>query len=392
MVGFGPTVWSRTKGETEYGVKAIPLGGYIRMVGMFPPNADGEATSDSRGRFGTMIEDARQDALAEIAPGEEDRAFYNLSVPKKLTIMFGGPFMNLVLAALLYVAVFAGFGMPQAIPTVAETSACVQSESNPSGIASVDGGCGEGAATTATLLGLQRGDELTNIDGHEIAKWSDVSASLQDIANKETKVTFVRDGQSITKTVVIAELKYTDENGQPASRGYIGMLPERIWVKESPAVVPGVMATMMKETFIRLFDMPNMVAQTGIDMIRGNDRNVDGPVSVVGIGRISGEIAATDYMDTRGKAATLVELLASVNLLLFVFNMVPLLPLDGGHIAGALFEGIRRQIARLKRHKILPGPADTAKLLPVAYVVSMFLVVMSVVIILADIFNPLHIG
>ena len=75
---------------------------------------------------------------------------------------------------------------------------------------------------------------------------------------------------------------------------------------------------------------------------------------------------------------------------LFVFNMVPLLPLDGGHIAGALYEGLRRQVARIRGKKVLPGPADTAKLLPVAYVVSMFLVIMSVVIIAADIFNPLN--
>jgi membrane-associated protease RseP (regulator of RpoE activity) len=152
------------------------------------------------------------------------------------------------------------------------------------------------------------------------------------------------------------------------------------------------MASMTKDMLTGLLEMPQMVVQTGVDMVSGNERDADGPVSVVGIGRISGDIAASGEMDTRAKAATLIELLASVNLLLFVFNMVPLLPLDGGHIAGALYEGIRRQLARIRGRKVLPGPADTAKLLPVAYVVSMFLVVMSVVIILADIFNPLSFG
>ena len=122
MVGFGPTLWSRHKGETEYGFKAIPLGGYIRIIGMFPPRADGTNRADSQGRFGTMIEDAREDALSEIEAGEEDRAYYNLSVPKKLTIMFGGPFMNLILAAALFAAVFSGFGMPKPVPTVQDIS------------------------------------------------------------------------------------------------------------------------------------------------------------------------------------------------------------------------------------------------------------------------------
>lgn len=392
MVGFGPTLWSKRKGETEYGFKAIPLGGYIRMIGMFPPRADGSSRADSQGRFGTMIEDARQDALAEIEPGEESRAFYNLSVPKKLTVMFGGPFMNLVLAAALFTAVFSGFGLPKPVPTVQDISVCVPSDSNPTGIASVDGSCGDGEKTTAASLGLQPGDTIKSVNGQAIANWEDIAKSLADLAGKTVPVVVTRDGVDTTTSVLISTLQYTDEDGNPAERGFIGMSPSIAWETQSPTVVPRVMGTMMKETFTRLIDMPIMVVKTGVDMISGNDRDVNGPVSVVGIGRISGDIAASGAMDTKAKAATLVELLASVNLLLFVFNMVPLLPLDGGHIAGALFEGIRRQLARIRGRKVLPGPADTAKLLPVAYVVSMFLVMMSVVIILADVFNPLSLG
>ena len=391
MVGFGPTLWSRNKGETEYGIKAIPMGGYIRMVGMFPPKADG-TKDDSLGRFGTMIESARVDALAEIEPGEEARAFYNLSAPKKLTIMFGGPFMNLILAFVLFIAVFSGFGLPKPVPTVSSITACVPTDSNPSGIASVDGSCADGEVTSATTLGLQAGDVITAINGTPIKNWGDIGTALQPLAGSNADVTYVRDGISVTKNVKIATLNYTDDSGKPVSRGFIGMSPSTQWEKQSPTVVPGVMGTMMKETFTRLFDLPKKVVQTGVDLVTGNERDANGPVSVVGIGRISGQVAASGVMDTRTKLATMVELLASVNLLLFVFNMVPLLPLDGGHIAGAIYEGIRRQVARFTGRKKLPGPADTAKMLPVAYVVSLFLVVMSVVIILADIFNPLNLG
>jgi membrane-associated protease RseP (regulator of RpoE activity) len=359
---------------------------------MFPPRQNGEVKPDAQGRFGTMIEDARQDALAEIEPGEESRAFYNLSVPKKLTIMFGGPLMNLLLAAALFTAVFSGFGMPTAVPTISETTACVPSNANPNGISSVDGSCGDGEKTPASVIGLAAGDVITQIDGLAIVEWEDISKALAGKIGKEVDITFTHNGKSVTKTAAIAELNYTDENGNAATRGFIGISPSISWVQESPTVVPNVMASMMRQTFTGLFEMPQMVAKTGLDMIRGNERDENGPVSVIGVGRISGDIAASGAMDTRAKAATLVELLASVNLLLFVFNMVPLLPLDGGHIAGALYEGLRRQVARIRGKKVLPGPADTAKLLPVAYVVSMFLVLMSVVIIAADIFNPLNFG
>ena len=245
MVGFGPTLWSRHKGETEYGVKWIPLGGYIRMIGMFPPRQNGKAKTDTQGRFGTMIEDARQDALAEIEPGEESRAFYNLSVPKKLTIMFGGPLMNLLLAAALFTAVFAGFGMPTAIPTVAETTACVPSDANPNGIASVDGSCGDGVKTPASVIGLTAGDSITKIDEVAITQWEDISAALEGKIGKEVAITYTHNGQSVTKTAAIAELNYTDENGNAATRGFIGISPTITWMQESPTVVPGVMASMM---------------------------------------------------------------------------------------------------------------------------------------------------
>ena len=94
MVGFGPTMWSRRRGETEYGVKAIPLGGYIRMIGMFPPRKGddpGTVRVSSTGRFSQLVDEARAASLEEVRPGDENRVFYKLSVPKKVIVMLGGP-------------------------------------------------------------------------------------------------------------------------------------------------------------------------------------------------------------------------------------------------------------------------------------------------------------
>jgi membrane-associated protease RseP (regulator of RpoE activity) len=116
MVGFGPTLWSKRKGETSYGVKAIPVGGYIRMIGMLPPPKDapaGTARSMSTGRLALLVEDARRQSLEEIAPGDENRVFYKLPVHKRVIIMLGGPVMNLLLAFFLFAAVLVGIGVPQ---------------------------------------------------------------------------------------------------------------------------------------------------------------------------------------------------------------------------------------------------------------------------------------
>ena len=104
MVGFGPTMWSRRRGETEYGVKAVPLGGYIRMIGMFPPRAGRRTRHGARvehGRFSQLVDEARAASLEEVRPGDENRVFYRLPVPQKVLVMLGGPTMNLLIGVVL---------------------------------------------------------------------------------------------------------------------------------------------------------------------------------------------------------------------------------------------------------------------------------------------------
>lgn len=395
MVGFGPTLWSRVKGETEYGIKGIPLGGYIRMIGMFPPNPKGAQDPEKLGRMGQMIESAREEVLAEIAPEDEARTFYRLSVPKKLTVMFGGPFMNLVIATILFTISLSVIGRPEVSTTVSEVVACVPTSANPNGIASTNGSCEGGVSTPASEIGLVAGDKLVSVNGVEIATWEDLGTALSDQAGNVVAVTYLTSsGEAVTKNVEVAALESPvlndsgDATGEFTTRGFLGVSPS-FELEQSPvSEVPGFMASVTASSISALLEFPARVLGLAGDMFTDAPRDLDGPVSVVGIGRISGEITSSEAVPTSYKAGDLITLLASVNLFLFVFNMVPILPLDGGHIAGALYEGARRQVARIRR-KPLPGPVDTAKMLPVAYAMSLVLLAMSAIVILADIIKPM---
>jgi membrane-associated protease RseP (regulator of RpoE activity) len=395
MVGFGPTLWSKVKGETEYGLKGIPLGGYIRMIGMFPPNPKGVQDPEKLGRMGQMVEAAREEVLAEISPEDEPRTFYRLSVPKKLTVMFGGPFMNLVIATILFTISLSVIGRPVVSTTVSDVVACVPTSANPNGIASTSGTCEGGESTPASEIGLAPGDKLLTVNGVEISAWEDLGTALGDQAGNVVDVTYsTSSGETITKNVEVAALESPvfgdngDATGEFTIRGFLGVTPS-FELEQSPvSEVPGFMATVTASSIAALMEFPARVFGLAGDLFTEAPRDPEGPVSVVGIGRISGQIASSEEVPTIYKAGDLITLLASVNLFLFVFNMVPILPLDGGHIAGALYEGARRQIARVRR-KPLPGPVDTAKMLPVAYAMSLVLLAMSAIVILADIIKPI---
>ena len=395
MVGFGPTIWSRVKGETEYGLKGIPLGGYIRMIGMFPPNPKGVQDPEKLGRMGQMIESAREEVLAEISPADESRTFYRLSVPKKLTVMFGGPFMNLVIATILFTISLSVIGRPVVSTTVSDVVACMPTSANPNGIASTSGECEGGINTPASEIGLAAGDKLIAVNGIEIAAWEDLGTALSDQAGNVVDVTYLTSsGETVTKYVEVAALEspvFNDSGeatGEFTTRGFLGISPS-FELEQSPvSEVPGFMATVTARSIGALFEFPARVLGLAGGLFTEAPRDPEGPVSVIGIGRISGQITSSEEVPTIYKAGDLITLLASVNLFLFIFNMVPVLPLDGGHIAGALYEGTRRQIARVRR-KPLPGPVDTAKMLPVAYAMSLVLLAMSAIVILADIIKPI---
>lgn len=397
MVGFGPTVWSRRRGETEYGVKAIPLGGYVRMIGMFPPeNRDDESLvrAASTGRFSLMITDARAQSLEEVTEADRDRVFWKLPVAKRLVIMLGGPVMNLVIAVGLFAITFMGIGVPAASNTVNEVLACMPTQANPNGVASTDGSCGSGQATGATLIGLQQGDQLVAINGVRSTQWDELSAEIRNSGGENASVTFLRDGQEVTRTLVVPfrDLPLRDANGEVTGEfqpvGFLGVGPAFVYERQSFGYVLTTMWDITTRSVQAILTMPVRVYELAVDTFTGAGRDLDSPVSVIGVADIGGDVAATTEEPLVGRVAFILSMLAGLNLFLFLFNLLPILPLDGGHVAGALWEGIRRRIAVL-RGQPDPGPVDVAKALPIAYAVTMVLIAISSIVIVADIINPI---
>jgi membrane-associated protease RseP (regulator of RpoE activity) len=388
MIGFGPTVWSKRSGETQYGIKAILLGGYIRMIGMFPPGPDGTVKASSTGRLGLLVEQARQESAAEIVePGDQKRTFYNLSVPKKLVVMLGGPTMNLALALVLFSVVFAGFGTPAATTTVSTVTACVPSAADPQGECSpgsLGTGTGAGVPTGAAQAGLQPGDRIVAWDSVPVTQWEPLSEAIRASDPGPHEVSVVRDGRELVLDVPLTTIDGELLGTQSGQRGFLGVSP-LVELQPLPlTAVPGEMWSITVRSAQALISFPaKMVGVT-------QARDPDGPVGVVGVSRISGEVAAADAPPS-WRIAQFLAIVASLNLFLFLFNLLPILPLDGGHVAGALFEGARRQVARV-RGRPDPGPVDVARMLPVAYTVAMVLIAVSVIILWADIVKPVRLG
>lgn len=383
MIGFGPTLWSKVKGDTNYGIKLFPMGGYIRMIGMYPPNPKGEVKQENLGRMGNLIEEARQGALAEISDEDANRVFYKLSVPKKLTVMFGGPFMNLVIATVLFFVTLSGIGFSSPTTTLDSVLACVPTASNQSGIASTNGSCGDSVPGAATAAGIRPGDKIVDVAGMPIESWEDLAIALNGKAGQVVPVVVERNGSQLSFNPTVGSIT---ENG--VTRSFLGVMPKLEMETLPASQVPGEMWNMTVASVEGLLSFPKQVFNLGQTLVNEEPRDMNGPVSVIGVGRISGQLTAADAISSMDKISILLMLLASLNLFLFLFNLVPILPLDGGHIAGALYEGVRKSFAKLTGRPN-PGPVDTAKMLPVAYIATLFILAMSLVVMLADIIKPL---
>ena len=403
MVGFGPTIWSRNNGETEYGVKAVPLGGYIRMIGMFPPkpgDPENQLRASSTGRFTQLMDQARQDSMDEVGPGDEHRVFYKLSVPKKVVIMLGGPFMNLLIAFVLLGGILTLYGIPTATPLVSSVATCV-----PSAAPTIDKPqpeCAPGdPASPATLAGLQKDDRIVSVNGTPVTLWDQVTPLIRQSAGQPMTLVVERNGSQVTLQAPIAALNRAayvdtdkvkvDANGKVVTEqvGYLGATPSGELIKGTVLQVPGFVWNAFTQTASVVVNVPQKMVGVVQAAFGSGERDPNGPISVVGVGRVGGEIASADLGadSTTAKLMTLLSLLAALNMALFVFNLIPLLPLDGGHVAGALWEGAKRTWARV-RHKPNPGYVDVAKALPIAYTMAFVLITMSALLIYADIVKP----
>ncbi|MEU8692930.1 site-2 protease family protein [Streptomyces sp. NPDC048665] len=392
MVGFGPTVWSRKKGDTEYGIKAVPLGGYIRMIGMFPPDEAGRVSARSTSPWRGMIEDARSAAFEELQPGDETRMFYTRKPWKRVIVMFAGPFMNLVLAVALFFTVLMGFGIQQQTTTVASVSPCVIAQSE-----NRDTCKKSDPASPAQAAGMQKRDKIVSFDGKQTKDWNTLSDLIRDSAGKTVPIVVDRDGKQLTLHATIAtnlvakkDSSGTYVQGKYVKAGFLGFSSATGVVHQSFGESVTWMTDRVGDAVDSLAALPAKIPALWNAAFGDGPREPDSPVGIVGAARITGDIATLNIPASQ-QVAMFVMLLAGFNLSLFLFNMLPLLPLDGGHIAGALWEALRRNLARVLRRPD-PGPFDVAKLMPVAYVVAGIFVCFTILVLIADVVNPVKIS
>lgn len=398
MVGFGPTLFSRKRGETEYGIKAIPLGGYISMAGMYPPAKEGgKARTASTGFFQTLVQDARTSSADTVKPGDENRVFYKLPTWKRIVIMLGGPSMNLLIAIVLYAIVLCAFGVQQPTTTVGSVAECVlPSTSTQDDCAATDD------PSPAADAGLQPGDRIVSIDGTAVATAAEASAIIRESPGDELAIVVERDGaeQTIDVTPLLTARTVTDDNGTALTNADgsvktedVGIIGVGFAVQAVPqpvtAVLPAVGDNIVQVAKI-IVTLPQRLVQVAQAAFGGDERDPNGPISVVGVGRLAGEISSLNTIPVADRAAGILGMLAGLNVALFVFNLIPLLPLDGGHVAGALWESLRRRVAALFKRPD-PGPVDTAKLVPLTLVIVTILGASSLLLIYADIVNPVSI-
>src|SRR5215213_341938 len=390
FIGFGPTLWSRTKGETEYGIKAIPVGGYVKIVGMLPPDkahagkveydADGNRVVTVRksntGLFAQLISDARAAEWETITAADEGRLFYRMDWWKKVVVMAGGPTVNLLIAFLIFAGLFATYGNPAdevLHPTVSSVEACIVP-------AAEDGRVCTAAdpISPAQKAGLREGDRFVSFNGTAVHDWADMQRLIRSNKNGAATIVVERDGREVTLRTDTTVTPRPTDLGDPTKLtpvGFLGVSPTVTYNTGGPIYTLAEMGGLARQSARALATLPVKVWGVAEAIAGVKPRAADSPVSVVGGGRLAGETASAEDFPLTEKLVSLLGLVAGFNFFIGLFNFVPLLPLDGGHIAGALWEAARRAIARLRRRPD-PGYVDVAKLLPVAYVVASFLLIM----------------
>ncbi len=396
MIGFGKTLWSKQVGETEYGIKAVPLGGYIRMIGMVPPGPDGrqKISTTAMGAAGlvrNIVEDTRAGDRSQVTAADDGRQFYQLHPAKRIVVMAAGPLMNLILAVAIFGILLVGIGVPTQSTTVATVSECVIPAAA-AGTAQRSQCTASDPQTPAALAGLRPGDTVVGFDGVAVTDWNQLTGLIRAAAGRTVQLEYVRDGQQVTVAVPIVQTErpVVDDAGVQtgvAPAGFLGISVTAPYVQQSIGAAITRTGDFIAAAAKAVVAIPARIPVLWTSIFSDQERPLDSPVGIVGAGRIGGEILDSDSTTTTDKWVLFLNLVAGFNMSLFLLNMLPLLPLDGGHILGAMIEWVRRGWAKA-RHKADPGPFDVAKLMPVAYVVALLFIGLTALTLIADIVNP----
>jgi membrane-associated protease RseP (regulator of RpoE activity) len=341
--------------------------------------------------FTQLISDARAAEWEHVGPEDSGRLFYKMASWKKVVVMAGGPTVNILIAFFLFSALFWTYGNPQDLETTTtleEVQPCIV-PAEESGRVCTDEEI-ETQPTPAWKVGLEVGDRIVSFNGAEAESWAQVQQLIRDNGNGEATIVIERDGELMTKTTkTTVTPRIIDEDADPEPVGFLGVRPTQETTTGGPLYTIEQMGGMTVDVVKALGTLPVKVFDVGQAVLGLEDRDPEGPVSIVGGGRLAGEVASHDETTLTEKVVFFTGLLAGFNLFIGMFNFLPLLPLDGGHIASAVWEALRRGVARLRRRPD-PGYVDAAKLLPVAYVVASAMLVMGVVLIVGDLVVPVH--
>ena len=363
FLGFGKRIWSFRKGETEFGLKAIPAGGYCRIVGM------------------TIHE--------KLTPEEEKRAVYEASVPRRLIVLGAGSFLHLVLGFLILMLIIGGIGTSIITNKISEVIPCViQSAQGPS-----LGECQPGdSKSPANLAGLKAGDEIIKIGNVTVTRnsWNKAVSVIHNSPNKVINIVVNRAGAEETISVKPAAKKIGAK-----TYGFIGIVNAVGVNRENPISTIRDSAKITRDvaanSVTSLFTLPTKIPALVRETFGNQKRDPNGLVGVVGVARVSAQTASNPDMKWRDKTTTFLMIIASLNIFVGIFNLFPLLPLDGGHMAIAVIDGYRRWRARAKGAP-RPQPFDIEKLMPFTLAVIVILVGLSLLLLAADIFNPVTIN
>lgn len=382
FIGFGPTLFSFRRRETEYGVKAIPAGAFVKIVGMTPQDDD-------------------------VEPGDEKRVMWRYPVWKRTIVMSAGSLSHFLLGMAILWILFAFFPLAdesklQSSPvTISVVAPCVAARWEFDPATKEPKACQPGTdpASVATTMGLQSGDEIVALDGQRVTGWDALTEKVRASGGQEIAITYVRGGQELTRSAtlplaerikqdVLKDPTMTAEKVTPADLekvGVLGITPQIPETVRGPVAAFGLTKdqtiAMFEGTFTSLKKFPEKVPKLWT-ALTGAERDPETPISVVGASRIGGELFE------RGEIPTFLLVLAGLNFFVGIFNLVPLLPLDGGHIAIAWFEKIRTWVyARLGRPD--PGRVDYMKLMPVTYAVILIFGGFTLLTVAADIVNPI---
>ena len=360
FVGFGPKVWSFRRGETEYGLKAIPAGGYVKIVGMTE--------------------------LDEVDPKDAPRAFYRFSAPKKLVVLAAGSTAHMIIGFLLFAFVLGALGTPKLDARVGTIADCVP--------VAADAKCRPTSdPAPATEAGLRSGDLVVAIDGQPVDQWADLSKALRAHGPGEVRLTVRRGTETVDLRPTLVEREREVEPGKTARVGVLGVSPDpKITMdRDSPIAALGnsgeLVGRTVKLTGSILVTVPGKIPDLFHSLL-GGERDKEGLVGVVGVARISGEVLSSDGpAPFSAKLGNILVQMAALNIFIGLFNILPLLPLDGGHMAVVGFEAGRRRLYRLFG-KADPGRVDMTKLLPATYAFLMVIIGLTVLLLAADLINP----